>query len=873
MRKLLLTLVGLGLFGAASTTQAQVLFSESFDQVGGFAAQGWTLYDVDGATNNANVQGLFGTTSSWIATASVNDATDSVALSTSWLTPAGATDDWMITPMITGVNANGELSWGENAPDAAYPDGYTVYICTSIAGGTPATTDFTGGSGAVLFTIPAAAGQAGTWVTNNVSLAAYAGQNIWLAWRNNSTDQFILEIDDIIVENVVASDDLAMDSIVAEYTSIPLTQISAMPLEGRIANVGTNNVTDAVMTVNVYFNAGLVQTTSSTPAAVNAGASIMANAGTFTPASGVGLYEFEYIVSTALGSDIDANNDTLTYQFVVDQNYYARDNGNLVIALGVGAGTRATLGNSFTVTNSAVMDSVFFFRNGVFGDTTQVVIYDMVGGVPNTIIGSSVEHVFGADSASAGTVYILEVTDLLGAPLLLAPGDYYIGIKEYFTSGNMGLGFTDQIFTPGAGLGNIDGGAFATIESFGFPNPAVVRPRFVPSCTPMLFASTATDAGCGLSDGTATANPTAGAAPFTYAWDAAAANQTTQTATNLAAGIYVVTVTDANGCSENDTITVANPNAPTATGTSTDATCGGSDGTATATAAGGTPPYTYQWDAAAGSQTTQTATNLAAGTYTVTVLDASSCSASISVTVNDIAGPTGTATVDGDVACNGGADGSATATATGGTAPYTYQWDDAGAQTTATATGLAAGTYNCTITDNNGCTTTVSVTVTEPSALSASTVDNLDGTATATATGGTPPYTYSWDDAGSQTTATATGLGAGTYTCTVTDANGCTTTSSVTVTVGYGDLVNNLNVQAYPNPVNENLTLVYTFEASEDMTVRLMNNVGQVIESVTVNNVTSGQYNLNVAGVANGLYMLEVTTATGKVVKPIVVSH
>lgn len=867
MKKLLLVLVA-GLLGTA-TTQAQVLFSESFDQAGGFAAQGWTLYDVDGATTNANVSAQFGATSSWIVDSDFDDATDSVAMSTSWMDPVTATDDWMITPMITGLTVDAQLSWEEEAQDAAYPDGYTLYICTSIAGATPATSDFTGGTGTTLLTVPAASGAA--WLTQNVSLAAYAGQNIWLAWRNNSTDQFVLMIDNVVVENVVAADDIAVDTLTAEYTSIPLSQVTAMPLEAQIANVNTNNITDAVLTVNVYDGGGLVTTASSTPAAVNSGTYITANAGSFTPTA-VGLYQFEYIVSTALGSDIDANNDTLYYNFIVDAGMYARDDGVQTVGLGIGAGSTANLGNVFAINNAAVLDSVWWVSNGIAGDTIEVVIYDMVGGLPNAIIGGSGIYVWPADSL--GT-HILPVTDLASMPLNLGVGDYYVALSEYSATDNMGLGYTDNIYTPGVGMGNINGGAWGTIESFGFPNTAMVRPFVSPNCTPFTFASTATDAGCGLSDGTAMAMVSGGGvAPFTYMWDAAAANQTTQTATGLAAGIYTVMITDANGCMETDTITVANPNAPTATGTGTDATCGGTDGTATATASGGTPPYTYQWDAAAANQTTATATNLAAGTYTVTVLDASSCSASITVTINDIAGPTATSTIDANVTCNGDADGSATANPTGGTAPYTYAWDAAAAsQTTATATGLAAGTYDCVITDANGCTVTVSVTITEPVALSATTVDNLDGSATATAAGGTAPYTYSWDDPSNQTTQTATGLTTGTYICTVTDANGCTTTSTVNVSVGFDDLVNNLNVVAYPNPVNENLTLVYNFEASEDMEVRLMNNVGQVIESLSVNNVIAGQVNLDVTNVADGLYMLVVTTATGKVVKPIVVSH
>ena len=135
--------------------------------------------------------------------------------------------------------------------------------------------------------------------------------------------------------------------------------------------------------------------------------------------------------------------------------------------------------------------------------------------------------------------------------------------------------------------------------------------------------------------------------------------------------------------------------------------------------------------------------------------------------------------------CSGAQDGTASANASGGTAPYTYLW--ANGQTTSTATGLSAGSYNVTITDANNCTTTASATVSAgtggPSATTTSTNATCnggnDGSATLTASGGTSPYTYSWQNG--QTGTTATGLVAGTYTVTVTDANGCqgTTTASV----------------------------------------------------------------------------------------------
>ncbi len=296
-----------------------------------------------------------------------------------------------------------------------------------------------------------------------------------------------------------------------------------------------------------------------------------------------------------------------------------------------------------------------------------------------------------------------------------------------------------------------------------------------------------TDVDCfGGNDGTATAIVSGGTAPYTYSWNTNPV-QTTATATNLEAGTYPVIVTDANNCTATGSVTIIAPPALTISLSKTDVDCfGGNDGIATANVSGGTAPYTYSWNTNP-VQTTATATNLVAGTYTVIVTDANNCTATGSVTI--IAPPALTITLSKtDVDCFGGNDGTATASVSGGTAPYTYSWNTNPVQTTATATNLLAGTYTVIVTDANNCTATGSVTIIAPPALiitlSKTDVDCFggnDGTATASVSGGTAPYTYSWNTNPVQTTATATNLVAGIYTVIVTDANNCTATGSVTI--------------------------------------------------------------------------------------------
>jgi hypothetical protein len=293
----------------------------------------------------------------------------------------------------------------------------------------------------------------------------------------------------------------------------------------------------------------------------------------------------------------------------------------------------------------------------------------------------------------------------------------------------------------------------------------------------------------GQANGSATASATGGTGSYLYSWNTTPV-QTTATATGLTAGTYTVTVTDQNGCTDTEQVTISQPAALVASiAAPTNVLCfGQANGSATASATGGTGSYLYSWNTTP-VQTTATATGLTAGTYTVTVTDQNGCTDTEQVTISQPAALVASIAAPTNVLCFGQANGSATASATGGTGSYLYSWNTTPVQTTATATGLTAGTYTVTVTDQNGCTDTEQVTISQPAALVASIAaptnvlcfGQANGSATASATGGTGSYLYSWNTTPVQTTATATGLTAGTYTVTVTDQNGCTDTEQVTI--------------------------------------------------------------------------------------------
>jgi len=275
----------------------------------------------------------------------------------------------------------------------------------------------------------------------------------------------------------------------------------------------------------------------------------------------------------------------------------------------------------------------------------------------------------------------------------------------------------------------------------------------------------------------------------TYSWSPGTGLSSTTGATVTANPVtttnYTVNGSDASGCTGSTTIAVTvNPISATATGT--DENCGQSNGTATATCIGTcVSGFTYQWSSIP-VQTSQIANNLTAGTYTVTVF-CGACSTTANVTINNIAGPSASISGITNASC-GFANGSATVTAVGGVAPYSYQWNSSPAQYSSLLSNVIAGVYNVTVTDGNNCTAINTVTISNipgPTATIASFTNascgQSDGLANLNVVGGTPPYTFNWNSMPSQATQNLANVPTGTYNVTVTDANGCASTASVTV--------------------------------------------------------------------------------------------
>ncbi|MCW5518190.1 SprB repeat-containing protein, partial [Muriicola sp. Z0-33] len=203
----------------------------------------------------------------------------------------------------------------------------------------------------------------------------------------------------------------------------------------------------------------------------------------------------------------------------------------------------------------------------------------------------------------------------------------------------------------------------------------------------------ATDVACfGEATGSIDLTVNGGTPGYSYLWSNGAI---TEDISGLIAGTYTVTITDANGCETTDEATVGQPDAAlSASAVGTDALCNGdANGSIDLTVSGGTTAYSFIWSNGA---TTEDISGLTAGTYSVTITDANGCTTTASATVNEPAALMCTVALDNGVSVNGGNDGAATVNPTGGTAGYSYVWDNG--ETTQQAIALTAGTHSVTVT-------------------------------------------------------------------------------------------------------------------------------------------------------------------------------
>ncbi|MFH0866084.1 MAG: T9SS type A sorting domain-containing protein [Bacteroidota bacterium] len=574
----------------------------------------------------------------------------------------------------------------------------------------------------------------------------------------------------------------------AHYTSAPLT------LAATAKNMGANTINNVFMNVNVYnlSTLTLVQaTTSNTLASLAVNATGLLTASTpFTPPADTGIYYIEYIVSMQQ-TDADKSNDTLFRGFWISDSLFARSDemytGFLDGALGFGTGTEGLMGNNYTLTVADKLSHIDAYVTGpAIGDNTQMFVYSTgANGIPVTQLASTAIYTF---TAADGQWVSLP---LQGGALSLAAGTYYVALKEFTATNNIGLAYTDDNYTPYKVWIKIGTGVFDTLETYGFKGSFIIEPYLV--CASFMTNASATmDTICpGQSTTLSAINGT------TYSWSPATGLSNPNIANPIAnptsTTTYTVTVTNQYGCTDTDNITIVVNSVTAGASATTNPVCLGQCTNITATGGG-----TYVWSNPPGGTTaTVNVCPTTNTTYTVTVTNnGCTATASATVTVNPI--PNVSITPLSPTICSGSG---VIITASGAT---TYSWSPAtGLSSTTVANPTASPTTTTTYIvtgTSSGCTSTNSVTVTVNAAptanagLDQSITTGTSTTLTGSATGGTPTYTYNWAPAGDLVAAnvqnpTTNNLSVTTvFTLTVTDANGCTSTDQVTVTVTGGVL-------------------------------------------------------------------------------------
>ncbi|MEM8897135.1 MAG: choice-of-anchor J domain-containing protein [Bacteroidota bacterium] len=520
--------------------KSQPIFEEDFENG---IPNTFTLVDNDGLIPN---DPLF--TNAWIA---ISDGGFNEAASTSWYNPAGQADDWLITPAIN-IPASGIhiLSWlAYTLEDPPFSDGYEVRVSTT-------NTDI-GSFNDVIFSI---AEENTLPTTRRTSLASYAGQTIYIAFRNNSIDKNLLFLDDLEVFEQADFDAalVEVERLNLEYSLLPVKQSSPFNLSVKVANLGNQPLTNISVAGSILdeggnplFNDGM----GGAVANLAPGDTIDFNGtGSFTPPD-TGLFLGVFIVSTAQEDQIQFN-DTLVTGILVTDTTYARD---IITNQGlgsIGVGTNAdgkVLGSVFEYLSADIVSSttvLLLAEERNLGDQPFVSIYSVnptTGRPTANVVANSFPYTISQADVDRGENDFFTSVDFTfpDGPISLQPGKYLFGIHE--GDSLLSLGETLDIYTPETSFVTENNGQLweSMEEGYnGLQRAIVIRPNMNSCATLKVDVSTTFDAGSGT--GSAELTVEGAQLPITYTWSG---GQTTASVSGLAAGNYTVTVTDAAGCS------------------------------------------------------------------------------------------------------------------------------------------------------------------------------------------------------------------------------------------------------------------------------------------------------------------------------------
>ncbi|MFH1320687.1 MAG: hypothetical protein ABII90_08545 [Bacteroidota bacterium] len=390
-------------------------------------------------------------------------------------------------------------------------------------------------------------------------------------------------IDDIkIIE--APDNDLTLQSefYFPNYTQTPINHITNMTFSGIAANYGGNTQTNVILNTNIINDLDTVFNDYSIPISLPTCSydSLVVNDTTFTP-SFLGNYTINYMLSSD-ATDANPADNIITNIFTISDTIYARDNNNYTgWGVRTDISTTSQRGILYEINTIDTATSISVLLTGLTPTSGQIIVFHLYDNSLTTPVASSGFHTLTA--AELGSWFTLPIPETQ-----LLPGEYIAAFESYSDS-------VYVAFDPGAPPPSPQTSFFQNGGTWYYTTTYTYFIRLntkAPPCDAVLSTSF-TYSTCGVANATASVSVTGGTPNFSYSWNTTPA-QTTATASNLEAGVYSVTVTDAIGCQNSAFVTVNDSGAATLTTSATQTLCNGSsDGTTTVTPTGGTQPYSY----------------------------------------------------------------------------------------------------------------------------------------------------------------------------------------------------------------------------------------------------------------------------------------
>ena len=372
----------------------------------------------------------------------------------------------------------------------------------------------------------------------------------------------------------------------------------------------------------------------------------------------------------------------------------------------------------------------------------------------------------------------------------------------------------------------------------------------------------------GGNDGSISIEVMGGTPPYTYSYDAMGVDPTT-----LAAGVYTLVVTDANGCEVSTEFTITEPSAlELSIVNQVDADCDtGIGAVLELEATGGNPGYTYTLVGPSGTLTSDDGLfdGLQYGSHDVTVTDEMGCTYQMNIAVGLENMFYAEITSITNIACFSEIGGGVAVNVQGGAGIITYYLDGAVEYDSSALSTLDthAGDHILSVVDENDCTIELPFTLIEPDELVVddAVIDYDLITLTIYVSGGVEPYIYSFDGGETYSDSNVTDdLGASIINVVVQDANGCEVEYVVAVD-NVNDIVNSWGINAYPNPSQNDLYLELNFPVQTEASIEVFDTKGRRVHNISAKNYISGDnfVKIDLSNFASSIYIIKIASAEG----------